>query len=132
MKIMRVFDKYHTKYINTQKAQYNEPVSQLMQQHYHQLHTLVKTVEDEDTFNDTFLKLTYSYNPDDDFTEQFKYQFNLLKGKYYRYDKTLNYCQIPENISEDDEEPVKMNSKQILKKVIDYAISQQIQTAKVD
>lgn len=60
--------------------------------HYRYLHReLVKTDEDEDTFNDTFLKLTYNYDPDKDFVEQYKYYFNLLKGAYQRADKVEQY-----------------------------------------
>ena len=95
-----------------------------------QLHRLVKTVEDEDTFNDAFLKLTYCYNPEEDFIKQYTYQFNLLKGKYHRYDRTLNQCQVPDGITEEDEEPVKMNDKQLLKRIIDYAILEKAKARK--
>ena len=43
---------------------------------------LVHSPEDKDIFNDTYLKLTYKYNPDKDFIEQFKWVFNQLKGAY--------------------------------------------------
>lgn len=129
---MRVFDKYHTKYINSQKASQNDMVSKLMQQYYQQLHRLVKSEDDEDTFNDAFIKLTYCFNPDEDFINQFTYQFNLLKGKYHRYDKTLKWCQIPENIINDTEEPEKMNQKQLLKRILDYAILEKAKANKTE
>lgn len=45
--------------------------------HYKQLNDeLVQTPEDKDVFNDTYLKLTYKYNPNKDFKEQFRWVFN--------------------------------------------------------
>lgn len=82
--------------INIDKAQYNPVVSELLTKHYHYLHsTLVKSEADEDIFNDTFLKLTYNYNPDKDFIQQYQYYFKLLKGAYYRDSKVTNYLVIP-------------------------------------
>ena len=82
---------YKRKQCNIQKAVYNDEVNRLMNKHYKQLYSLVKREQDQDTFNDTFLKLTYNYNPEQDFIEQFKYYFNLLKGAYYRDQKVANY-----------------------------------------
>ena len=56
---------------------------------------LVKSEADEDVFNDTYLKLTYNYNPDTDFIKQYCYYFNLLKGAYYRDSKVYNYLVVP-------------------------------------
>lgn len=87
-----VWSSYNRKEVNISKATYNSAVNALMEKHYKQLHSqLVKSEQDQDTFNDTFLKLTYNYNPEQDFTEQFKYYFKLLKGAYFRDDKVANY-----------------------------------------
>jgi len=42
----------------------------------------------------------------------------------------LNQCQIPDGITEEDEEPVKMNDKQLLKRIIDYAILEKAKARK--
>lgn len=56
-----------------------------MIQYYSLLHKELVTVpEEEDIFTDTFLKLTYNFNPDKLFVEQFRYYFQLLKGAYIR------------------------------------------------
>lgn len=87
-----VWGSYNRKEVNISKATYNSAVNALMEKHYKQLHSqLVKSEQDQDTFNDTFLKLTYNYNPEQDFIEQFKYYFKLLKGAYYRDDRIANY-----------------------------------------
>lgn len=89
---MQHFDKWRRMQVNIDKAQYNEVVSNLLIKHYQQLYKmLVKSEQDEDIFNDTYLKLTYNYNPDSDFIQQYQYYFNLLKGAYYRDDKVTNY-----------------------------------------
>ena len=89
---MQHFDKWRRMQVNIDKAQYNEVVSNLLTKHYQQLYKmLVKSEQDEDIFNDTYLKLTYNYNPDSDFIQQYQYYFNLLKGAYYRDDKVTNY-----------------------------------------
>ena len=82
-----------------QKATYNPDTITLMGQHYQQLYnTLVSTPEDEDVFNDTYLKITYKYNPEKDFVEQFKWLFNQLKGAYYRDDRANHFYQIREDL----------------------------------
>lgn len=87
-----VWSSYKRKQVNISKATFNDDVNRLMQINYKKLHSsLVKSEQDQDTFNDTFLKLTYNYNPEQDFTEQFKYYFKLLKGAYFRDDKVANY-----------------------------------------
>lgn len=83
---------YKRKQVNISKAVFNAAVSQQLNQHYLYLHNLLVIVEgDEDIFNDTYLKLTYNYEPDKDFREQYIYYFNLLKGAYYRDDKVAGY-----------------------------------------
>lgn len=58
---------------------------------------LVHSPEDKDIFNDTYLKLTYKYDPDKDFVEQFKWVFNQLKGAYKRDAKCNIHYQIDES-----------------------------------
>lgn len=83
---------YQRKQVNINKAIPNSEVNRLLQLHYKYLHSrLVKSDKDEAVFNDTYLKLTYNYNPSKDFIEQYIYYFNLLKGAYYRDDKVANY-----------------------------------------
>ena len=96
---MNNWDKYKRMQCNMQKATYNPDTITLMGQHYQQLYnTLVSTPEDEDVFNDTYLKITYKYNPDKDFIEQFKWLFNQLKGAYYRDDRANHFYQIREDL----------------------------------
>lgn len=83
---------YKRKQVNISKAVSNDAVSQQIEKHYRYLHNLLVVVDtDEDIFNDTYLKLTYNYEPDKDFREQFIYYFQLLKGAYYRDDKVAGY-----------------------------------------
>ena len=90
------WDQWKRMQINIDKAQHNTEVSRLLTKHYQQLHSmLVKSELDEDVFNDTYLKLTYNYNPEKDFVQQYKYYFNLLKGAYYRDNKITSYLVIP-------------------------------------
>ena len=92
---MNNWDKYKRMQCNMQKAIYNEQAITQMNLHYQLLHsTLVQTESDEDVFNDTFLKITYKYNPEKDFVEQFKWLFNQLKGAYYRDDRANNFYQL--------------------------------------
>ena len=134
---MNVWSSYNRKQVNIDKAVVNYEVSYYLQQHYKYLHSLlVKNPQDEDTFNDTYLKLTYNYNPDKDFIEQFKYYFNLLKGAYYRDDKVANYYLYlvddysgldKEDIEYYEDTPVKKTSINDLKNKIHYAISKEKQ-----
>ena len=95
---MNNWDKYKRMQCNIQKASYNPEVNTLMGQHYQQLYnTLVVSKADEDIFNDAYLKITYKYNPDKDFVEQFKWLFNQLKGAYYRDDRCNHFYQIDED-----------------------------------
>lgn len=88
------WNSYKRKQCNINKAIRNDAVSSLIQQHYKLLHSKLK-IKDESLFNDTYLKLTYNYNPDKDFIEQFTYYYNLLKGAYYRDNKVTNYQNQP-------------------------------------
>ena len=56
----------------------------------------MKGADDMDIFNDTYLKLTYKYNPDKDFKEQFRWLFNQLKGAYFRDDKCNRFYTLEE------------------------------------
>ncbi len=95
---MNNWDKYKRMQCNIQKASFNQEVNTLMGQHYQQLHQgLVSSKADEDVFNDTFLKITYKYNPDKNFVEQFKWLFKQLKGAYYRDDRANYFYQIDED-----------------------------------
>lgn len=90
--MVNYWSSYKRKFVNIQKAVYNPLVNQLFTQHYNYLHSLlVKKEQDEDTFNDTYLKLTYTYNSDQDFIEQFKHQFYNLRYAYEQDDKVANY-----------------------------------------
>ena len=52
---------------------------------------------DEDVFNDTFVKITYKYNPQMDFMDQFRFLFQQLKGAYYRSNKANHFQQLMED-----------------------------------
>lgn len=135
---MRNWDKYKTKQVNIRKAKPNPEVSQLLQKYYTQLHTvLVKTEQDEDTFNDAFLKMTYCYNADSDFVQQFTYQFNLLKGSYYRYDRQSNWFinhtdNLPEKPEDEPEQVKQIKPNNLLKTILDYAILEKIHPSQID
>ena len=91
------WDKFRRTQCNINKAIPNEAVAFLTSKYYNRLQeSLVKTPEDRDVFNDTFLKLTYKYNPNKDFVEQFKWIFNQLKGAYYRDAKCNIHYQLDE------------------------------------
>lgn len=92
------WDKYRRMQCNIEKATVNESVASLTTKHYQQLQkVLVHSPEDQAIFNDTFLKLTYRYNPDRDFVEQFKQIFSQLKGAYYRDSKCNIHYQLEED-----------------------------------
>ena len=132
---MQVWSSYKRKQANIEKAIYNNEVSYYIQQHYQYLHSiLVKSDKDEDTFNDTYLKLTYNYNSDKDFIEQYLYCFNLLKGAYYRDDKVANFyldlvdsydkIDMPNQLDQDDESIDKPKLTDLKADIQNYAISQ--------
>ena len=105
--MVNYWSSYKRKFVNIEKAVYNIEVNQLLTQHYQYLHSLlVKTEQDEDTFNDTYLKLTYLYDNTKDFIEQFKYYFNLLKGAYLRDDRVANYYLSIGEVINKGEEPI--------------------------
>lgn len=113
---------YKRKQINIEKAVFNPVVSQQLNTHYRYLHNLlVNQDSDEDIFNDTFLKLTYNYQPDTDFKEQFIYYFKLLKGAYYRDDKVAGYMLTLDSAADiadmpvDEDKPVDKPSLNTLK-----------------
>ena len=105
------WSKYRRKQNNLEKAEYNYLVNDLLTKHYRYLHSLlVKSESDESTFNDTYLKLTREYNPEQDFIDQFIKAFNQLKGEYQRDDKCYNYAETKveiytDNIQLTDSEP---------------------------
>lgn len=130
---------YKRKQINIEKAIFNPSVSQQLEVHYKELHNLlVITDEDKDIFNDTYLKLTYNYNPEIDFKQQFTYYFNLLKGAYKRDDKVADYqlsFNLPDDtpdITPDEDKPVDTplkfsELKQSLKNYANFKKSQKIE-----
>ena len=95
---MNNWDKYKRMQCNIEKAIINEVIMNLTLKNYNQLQMeLVKSPEDWDIFNDTYLKLTYKYNPNKNFKEQFKWLFNQLKGAYYRDDKCNHFYTLEED-----------------------------------
>ena len=105
---MNNWDKWKRMQCNLNKAVMNAQVANLMNQNYQQLwNEFVKTPEDQDVFNDAYLKLTYKYVPEQDFVEQFRHIFKQLKGAYYRDDSANHYYQLNEdrlNVPEPEEE----------------------------
>ena len=80
---MNNWNKFKRVQINIDKAQENKTLADQLTKHYEYLHKkLVETDNDEETFNDTDLKLTRKYNPNLDFIEQFTHQFYNLKIAY--------------------------------------------------
>lgn len=102
-------DQFRIEQNNIDKSITNREVSILMSKHYQYLHNLLVKIEfHEDIFQDTFLKLTYNYNPDREFIEQFEYYFNMLKGWYYRSSKVIKYHirELDDNLDIEDEEEI--------------------------
>lgn len=88
------YTKYRRKQNNLSKAEYNKEVNKLLIDNYSYLHNkLIRKQSDEATFNDTYLKLTRLYNPEQDFVEQFEYYFKQLSFEYVRDDKCYNYAE---------------------------------------
>lgn len=97
------WSKYRRKQNNLEKAEYNYIVNDLLTKHYKYLYSrLVKSDDDEATFNDAYLKLTILYNPEQDFIDQFIKAFNQLKGEYLRDDKCYNYAETKVEIYTDN------------------------------
>ena len=64
-------------------AEYNGNVNELFEQHYQQINQLFNT--DNDVFQDTFLRLTISYDSRLDFVNEFTRMFyNTLREKQTR------------------------------------------------
>ena len=133
------WSKYRRKQNNLEKAEYNYIVNDLLTKHYKYLHSkLVKSDDDKATFNDTYLKLTILYNPEQDFIDQFIKAFNQLKGEYLRDDKCYNYAETKvevytDNIQLIDSEPEE--TKPVLKTVLiqeikEYALLEKAQEHK--
>lgn len=94
---MKNWDKYRRMQCNIDKAICNQTVTELLEQQYSLIHSnLVKSEEDESIFNDTYLKLTYNYNPEKPFSKQFCYYFNLLKGAYKRDSSSSSFFPLDE------------------------------------
>lgn len=122
---MNNWDKWKRMQCNLNKAVMNAQVANLMNQNYQQLwNEFVKTPEDQDVFNDAYLKLTYKYVPEQDFVEQFRHIFKQLKGAYYRDDSANHYYQLNEdrlNVPETEEEvKVRRNVDIITDKIIAF------------
>lgn len=101
----------------------NAAVMNLTMKNYDELHNeLVVKDCDQDIFHDTYLKLTYKYNPDKDFKEQFRWLFCQLKGAYFRDDKGLvmyrlddSRLEIPDYLS--DEESISSKDDSLVEKL---------------
>lgn len=123
---MNNWDKWKRMQCNLNKAVMNAEVANLMNQNYQQLwNEFVKTPEDQDVFNDAYLKLTYKYVPEQDFVEQFRHIFKQLKGAYYRDDSANHYYQLNEdrlNVPEPEEEVKVRRNVDIITKLQQYAI----------
>lgn len=123
---MNNWDKWKRMQCNLNKAVMNAQVANLMNQNYQQLwNEFVKTPEDQDIFNDAYLKLTYKYVPEQDFVEQFRHIFKQLKGAYYRDDSANHYYQLNEdrlNVPEPEEEVKVRRNVDIITKLQQYAI----------
>lgn len=123
------WDKYRRKQNIFKKSNFNPEVSELLTSHYKYLYTkLVKSDQDRDTFNDTFLKMTNKYNPDKDFIDQFVFWFRRLKGEYIRDDRVTNYHQIsieekeldfPDIVIEDVRQTKKHSLNELKNKILD-------------
>lgn len=129
---------YKRKQVNIEKAVYNPTINLQLSNNYNQLHScLVRTESDEDIFNDTFLKLTHSYNPEQDFIEQYKHTFYNLRLAYEKDDRIANYYlslsgdsvstinepyECMQEIEQDKKESDKLT--ELKKRVQSYAISQ--------
>lgn len=85
-------DKFNRQQAIINGAKENQFVNQLMQQNYNDLHSLlVKSDNDIEVFNDTYLNITRTYNPSIDFMNEFARQFRMIKTRYQLTDKEYNY-----------------------------------------
>ena len=114
------------------KSKENPAVMELIGKHYEYLRKRCIWVdEDEDTFNDTVLKITYNYNPEIDFAQQFIHQFNLEKRYKYDEKKLNSYLyqklddkpdfDIEDIIEEDNKSTNNVFSKEDIQEFIEYA-----------
>ena len=74
------------------RSQINVEAMNLVNQHYKYLYnTLVKSEGDKDIFQDTVLSISYKYNPDKEFTEQFIFHFKSNQYGLLQESKMRNY-----------------------------------------
>ena len=77
------------------KSKQNPEAMDLVNKHYKYLYSkLVKKKEDQDIFNDTVLSISYKYNPDKDFIEQFIFHFKSNQVGLVQENKMRNYLTI--------------------------------------
>ena len=94
--------------IAIKRSQINEEAMRLLNQNYNFLYNeLVKTENDQDLFNDTVLSISYKYNPDNEFNEQFIFHFKSNQVGLTQENKIRNYLiqEIPENYDIIEDEP---------------------------
>ena len=94
--------------IAIKRSQINEEAMRLLNQNYNFLYNeLVKTDNDRDLFNDTVLSISYKYNPDNEFNEQFIFHFKSNQVGLTQENKIRNYLiqEIPENYDIIEDEP---------------------------
>lgn len=98
-------DSYKRKKNITDKAQYNPVVNQLMEDNYSDLYQLlVKTDNDKGIFQDTFLTLTRTYNPDLAFMNEFARRFRNLKIEYSKKDSAFKFISLENAILKESTE----------------------------
>lgn len=81
-------DLYRRKQSIIDTAKQNDLVASLFQQHYKEIQHLQDHTE---IFTDTYLILTRTYKPDQDFVSEFKRQFRNFRLEYYEKSRQLNY-----------------------------------------
>lgn len=85
-------DRYKRQQAIINGATENQMVNQLMQNNYSDLfQLLVKSDDDIETFQDTYLNITRTYNPSLDFMNEFARQFRMIKTRYQLTDNEYNY-----------------------------------------
>lgn len=77
----------------TNKAVENKLVNMKIEKHYKEL---IDECGDMDLFNLTFLWLTSNYNEKLDFIEEFKREYNSLKGEFAREKAVINKLTVKE------------------------------------
>ena len=89
------------------RSQINEEAMRLVNQHYRYLYSkLVLTENDRDLFNDTVLSISYKYDPNKDFVNQFIFHFKSNQVGLVQENKIRNYLvtEIPDNYDTIDED----------------------------